>query len=107
MHQLRRADPSKLKHEEKLAFWINVHNALVMHVKFSSSLFFSIWVLAFVLSTLLSQNIKLKTTVPCYVLQSFLAHGIPRNKLKRMSLLLKVFNFQPDNVILHDMQKGY
>ncbi|GAU12967.1 hypothetical protein TSUD_191580, partial [Trifolium subterraneum] len=24
-------DPGKLKHEEKLAFWINVHNALVMH----------------------------------------------------------------------------
>ncbi|KAL3538934.1 hypothetical protein ACH5RR_002300 [Cinchona calisaya] len=24
-------DPKKMKHEEKLAFWINVHNALVMH----------------------------------------------------------------------------
>lgn len=51
VHQLRRVDPSKLKHEEKLAFWINVHNALVMH--------------------------------------AFLAHGIPQNKLKKMSLLLK------------------
>ncbi|XP_030525160.1 uncharacterized protein LOC115737257 [Rhodamnia argentea] len=51
VHQLRRVEPSKLKHEEKLAFWINVHNALVMH--------------------------------------SFLAHGIPQNKLKRMPLLLK------------------
>ncbi|KAI6668032.1 hypothetical protein NL676_000020 [Syzygium grande] len=51
VHQLRRVDPSKLNHEEKLAFWINVHNALVMH--------------------------------------EFLAHGIPQNKLKRMSLLLK------------------
>ncbi|KAB1214627.1 hypothetical protein CJ030_MR5G002858 [Morella rubra] len=29
--QLEETDPRKLKHEEKLAFWINVHNALVMH----------------------------------------------------------------------------
>ncbi|KAG2301010.1 hypothetical protein Bca4012_059308 [Brassica carinata] len=29
--RLEEVDPRKLKHEEKLAFWINVHNALVMH----------------------------------------------------------------------------
>ncbi|XP_076930784.1 uncharacterized protein LOC143595709 isoform X2 [Bidens hawaiensis] len=29
--RLEDVDPRKLKHEEKLAFWINVHNALVMH----------------------------------------------------------------------------
>ncbi|KAJ0608005.1 putative ternary complex factor MIP1, leucine-zipper [Helianthus annuus] len=29
--KLEHVDPRKLKHEEKLAFWINVHNALVMH----------------------------------------------------------------------------
>ncbi|XP_041001197.1 uncharacterized protein LOC121246940 [Juglans microcarpa x Juglans regia] len=29
--QLEDVDPRKLKHEEKLAFWINIHNALVMH----------------------------------------------------------------------------
>ncbi|XP_073030286.1 uncharacterized protein [Primulina eburnea] len=29
--RLATVDPGKLKHEEKLAFWINVHNALVMH----------------------------------------------------------------------------
>lgn len=29
--QLEGIDPRKMKHEEKLAFWINVHNALVMH----------------------------------------------------------------------------
>ncbi|XP_015574576.1 uncharacterized protein LOC8279547 isoform X1 [Ricinus communis] len=29
--QLEAVDPRKLKREEKLAFWINVHNALVMH----------------------------------------------------------------------------
>ncbi|KAE8655120.1 G2484-1 protein [Hibiscus syriacus] len=30
--QLEEVDPRKLKHEEKLAFWINIHNSLVMHV---------------------------------------------------------------------------
>ncbi|KAL8471967.1 hypothetical protein ACS0TY_029271 [Phlomoides rotata] len=29
--QLEEIDPKKMTHEEKLAFWINVHNALVMH----------------------------------------------------------------------------
>ncbi|KAL0332250.1 UNVERIFIED_CONTAM: hypothetical protein Scaly_2126500 [Sesamum calycinum] len=29
--RLEEIDPRKMTHEEKLAFWINVHNALVMH----------------------------------------------------------------------------
>ncbi|KAL9241775.1 hypothetical protein vseg_015841 [Gypsophila vaccaria] len=29
--RLQEVDPMTMKHEEKLAFWINVHNALVMH----------------------------------------------------------------------------
>ncbi|KAK9287115.1 hypothetical protein L1049_015526 [Liquidambar formosana] len=29
--RLEEVDPRKMKHEDKLAFWINVHNALVMH----------------------------------------------------------------------------
>ncbi|MBA0590476.1 hypothetical protein Gorai_019181, partial [Gossypium raimondii] len=29
--QLEEVNPKKLKHEEKLAFWINIHNSLVMH----------------------------------------------------------------------------
>nr|AAO59425.1 putative ternary complex factor MIP1 [Antirrhinum majus] len=29
--KLGEVDPGKLKHDEKLAFWINVHNSLVMH----------------------------------------------------------------------------
>lgn len=31
VNKLEGLNPCKLKHEEKLAFWINVHNALVMH----------------------------------------------------------------------------
>ncbi|KAL6993654.1 hypothetical protein U1Q18_011766 [Sarracenia purpurea var. burkii] len=29
--RLEEVNPRKMKHEEKLAFWINIHNALVMH----------------------------------------------------------------------------
>ncbi|XVE87234.1 hypothetical protein DITRI_Ditri18aG0100200 [Diplodiscus trichospermus] len=29
--RLEEVDPRKLKHEDKLAFWINIHNSLVMH----------------------------------------------------------------------------
>ncbi|KAF5745643.1 hypothetical protein HS088_TW07G01235 [Tripterygium wilfordii] len=31
VYRLEQVDPGKLKHEEKLAFWINAHNAIVMH----------------------------------------------------------------------------
>lgn len=51
VNKLEGVKPSKLNHNEKLAFWINVHNALVMH--------------------------------------AFLEYGVPENKLKRVSLLLK------------------
>nr|GMC81085.1 uncharacterized protein LOC109161268 [Ipomoea batatas] len=29
--RLEQVDPSKMRHDEKLAFWINIHNSLVMH----------------------------------------------------------------------------
>ncbi|KAL2927511.1 DNA-directed RNA polymerase subunit beta [Bienertia sinuspersici] len=51
VNRLERVNPAKMSRKEKLAFWINVHNALVMH--------------------------------------AFLVHGVPENKLKRVSLLLK------------------
>nr|XP_048331545.1 uncharacterized protein LOC107404549 isoform X3 [Ziziphus jujuba var. spinosa] len=31
VRKLEKVDPRKMKREEKLAFWINIHNALVMH----------------------------------------------------------------------------
>uniref|UniRef100_A0A5B6ZJR4 DUF547 domain-containing protein n=1 Tax=Davidia involucrata TaxID=16924 RepID=A0A5B6ZJR4_DAVIN len=31
VESLEKVDPRKMKREEKLAFWINIHNALVMH----------------------------------------------------------------------------
>nr|TKW18243.1 hypothetical protein SEVIR_5G419466v2 [Setaria viridis] len=29
--RLEKIDPTKMEHEEQLCFWINIHNALVMH----------------------------------------------------------------------------
>ncbi|XP_077216040.1 uncharacterized protein LOC143850700 isoform X2 [Tasmannia lanceolata] len=51
IQRLEKVDLRRMKNKEKLAFWINIHNALVMH--------------------------------------AYLAYGIPRNNLKRGSLLLK------------------
>ncbi|XP_052198025.1 uncharacterized protein LOC127804947 [Diospyros lotus] len=31
IYRLEEVDPGKMLHEEKIAFWINIHNALVMH----------------------------------------------------------------------------
>jgi hypothetical protein len=35
VEQLATVDPSDLKHDEKLAFWINLYNTLLMHVRSS------------------------------------------------------------------------
>ncbi|KAJ6708543.1 hypothetical protein OIU74_009787 [Salix koriyanagi] len=35
VQRLEKLDPRKLKREEKLAFWINIHNALVMHATYN------------------------------------------------------------------------
>lgn len=32
IQRLEKVDPVKMTHEEQLCFWINIHNALVMHV---------------------------------------------------------------------------
>lgn len=40
LHQLDKVDPSKLKDDEKLAFWINVYNAIIMHVNFHSEAYY-------------------------------------------------------------------
>ncbi|KAI5080810.1 hypothetical protein GOP47_0003993 [Adiantum capillus-veneris] len=51
VQELEKLNPGKLKHEEKLAFWLNIYNALMMH--------------------------------------AYLAYGIPKSHIKRVSLLQK------------------
>ncbi|MCO5568200.1 hypothetical protein L7F22_021896 [Adiantum nelumboides] len=51
VQELEKLNPGNLKHEEKLAFWLNIYNALMMH--------------------------------------AYLAYGIPKSHVKRVSLLQK------------------
>ncbi len=37
MERLQKVDPPKMSHKQKLAFWINIYNTLLMHVSWSSS----------------------------------------------------------------------
>ncbi|OMO92191.1 hypothetical protein COLO4_17797 [Corchorus olitorius] len=69
VYQLEEVDVRRMKHEEKLAFWINVHNALVMH--------------------------------------AYLVYGIPKNNLKRLSLLLKAaYNVGGQTVSIDTIQSS-
>ncbi|KAI3914419.1 hypothetical protein MKW92_053210 [Papaver armeniacum] len=102
--RLEDIDLRKMKHEEKLAFWINIHNALVMHVTI------------FLISKILFCSIMPYHSNPCsffsqvdgncflfiFMLQTFLVYGIPQTSLKRVSLLLKVsgVTYMIQNVIL-------
>ena len=84
VEQLEKVDPSQLTHDEKLAFWINVHNALLMHVMISQPICESCK-LRYFLCILLSYRYY-------SAMQAYLAYGIPRNNLKRMTLLQRVRN---------------
>lgn len=85
--QLEEVDPRKMKHEEKLAFWINVHNALIMHVNSYSQETLNLMLLFFLFClSLLGKPTHLLSIVQ----QAFLVYGIPQNNLNRMSVLLKV-----------------
>lgn len=82
--RLEGVNPRNMTHEEKLAFWINVHNALAMHVKFLN------------LYPALSHEwyFPKSTNQTCYLVvcpsQALLVYGISANNVKRMSSVLKV-----------------
>jgi hypothetical protein len=42
VEQLEKVDPGKMTQDEKLAFWINVYNALMMHVNHHPSFIIAI-----------------------------------------------------------------
>lgn len=69
-----------MKHEEKLAFWINIHNALMMHVNTI------LWHIYVKLMIDLS-HLKVMSTL---FAQAYVEYGIPQNNVKKASLLIKV-----------------
>lgn len=79
VRRLETVDPRKMKNDEKLAFWINIHNALLMHV-----------MILHYPSNLGEENILLSCTFFLPLLQAHLEYGIPPNNLKKMSMLVKV-----------------
>lgn len=82
--RLEEVNPRNMKHEEKLAFWINVHNALAMHVKFLNP--YSALSHAWYFSKFTNQSYHLLVCPP----QALLVYGISANNVKRMSSVLKV-----------------
>lgn len=106
VEQLEQVNPGKMNHEQKVAFWINIYNALMMHVKADSTLLLDfnpcVTSLKFALVRLelpsrasCCRELAFATCVVAYLVlvhpwQAYLAYGIPRNRLKRLSLLQKV-----------------
>lgn len=84
VEQLAKVNPIHLSNDEKLAFWINLYNAMIMHVS-SFSKPWCIWVKF--------NSKKFRLILVCSY-QGYLAYGVPKSDLKLFSLMQKVsFNF--------------
>lgn len=83
--RLEDVNPRNMRHEEKLSFWINVHNSLAMHVKFLTLLILFYFYLVHVIAP--NQN---HYHPPRFPPQALLVYGISANNVKRMSSVLKV-----------------
>lgn len=88
MQRLEKIDPTKMTHEEQLCFWINIHNALVMHVLLYTQMTYklpsAVWMV-----NLRNQISFLTYILPCDI-QAFLAYGIHDKRLKSTAMILKV-----------------
>ncbi|RZR92959.1 hypothetical protein BHM03_00021373 [Ensete ventricosum] len=72
-------NPRKMKHEEKLAFWINIHNALMMHVN----------ILLWHIYVKLTIDLNHLNVMSMLFAQAYVEYGIPQNNVKKTSLLIK------------------
>jgi hypothetical protein len=67
-----------MAHEEQLCFWVNIHNALVMHVS----------------SVLLTpddlKNVQ-TSNIPSAIWKAFMAYGLQEKRMKSTDLILKVY----------------
>lgn len=80
VERLARVNPTELSNNEKLAFWINIYNALIMHVIMSSQISLSF--------DLHIQNLQFDDCLN----QAYLAYGVPKTDLKFFSLMQKVWS---------------
>lgn len=86
VEQLEKVKLSQLDGDAQIAFWINVHNALVMHV-INNDFYLKIFQ-AYVILFWKSACI---TLISCC--QAYLAYGIPQGSLRRLALFHKVAHF--------------
>ncbi|KAF8401486.1 hypothetical protein HHK36_012426 [Tetracentron sinense] len=94
---LEDVDPRRMKHEEKLAFWINIHNALVMHVTIVLLEDINLMMLSSFYGSACAMNRDDNPSVLCCSTGIF---GLwdSANNMKRVSLLLKV-NFDVGDLL--------
>jgi hypothetical protein len=71
-----------MENDAQTAFWINVYNALVMHVRIIPSV-----------GLLLPILLRIIPSVLLCLVQAYLAYGIPLNSLRRLALFHKVVLF--------------
>ncbi|RRT61900.1 hypothetical protein B296_00027487, partial [Ensete ventricosum] len=81
----RGVNPRKMKHEEKLSFWINIHNALMMHVN----------ILLWHIYVKLTIDLNHLNVMSMLFAQAYVEYGIPQNNVKKTSLLIKVRVYTP------------
>jgi len=111
VEQLSKVNPSSMDRDQRLAFWINLYNALIMHVSNNMTCYFRRWLsrqgLHFYLQletgtcfnslnmlfisfcAMLSLNC-LPVHLFIWIHQAYLAYGVPRNDIKLFSLMQKV-----------------
>ncbi|OAE19845.1 hypothetical protein AXG93_291s1260 [Marchantia polymorpha subsp. ruderalis] len=125
VEQLEKVDPGLMKHEEKMAFWINVYNALMMHCvsKYSCggtefiataetvgwvdlwcSPLYVLYVSSLVsrIAAAVENLVGSSPDLRGFGLQAYLAYGIPRSHLKRLSLVQKAsYKVGPHSINAH------
>ncbi|KAM3307442.1 hypothetical protein P3S67_009185 [Capsicum chacoense] len=80
VEQLERVNLSEMETNAKMAFWINLYNSLVMHVKMA---------LTCIVSPFQFVYYVFFTSLSSRLIQAYLAYGIPQNSLRRLALFHK------------------
>jgi len=89
IRRLDKINPERMDHEEQLAFWINIHNALVMHVSLAIvyHVVFPTIKMCQLYSKLNSHHIPLSIL---FDYQALLAYGLHQNQMNSSFSILKV-----------------
>lgn len=89
VEQLEKVNLNQMENNAQTAFWINMYNSLVMHVKDfkADNFYFYFVILSLQFYTPWSYVFLL------WLIQAYLAYGIPHSSLRRLALFHKVVQF--------------